>query len=316
MSGMCRGNNKLPTQKERIGKMAELDTVYTKQYGTNVYVMAQQRGSRLRNYVTIIEMTGEKRTIERVHPTAAVRSDGLYMDTPLVHTEFSRRTIHAQEYIWADLIDWKQKLNLFIDPTSPIVQQGGSAMGRTIDDIILDTGLDGYAFEGKDGLTPVAFPSTQQIAVTVGSSGGATNVGLNIEKLRQARSLFGKADIDLDDPANTLYMAISQTQLDDLLRTTEVTSGDYNIVKALVDGSVKKFMGFEFIQLERLRKTSGIRKCCAWCKSGVQLALPQDISMEVNTRPDKSNAWQALGKIKGGAGRPEDEKVVQIFCAE
>ena len=41
----------------------------------------------------------------------------------------------------------------------------------------------------KNGDVPVDFPSSQQIAVTVGGSGGAS-VGLNLAKLIEARSLF------------------------------------------------------------------------------------------------------------------------------
>ena len=38
--------------------------------------------------------------------------------------------------------------------------------------------------------------------------------------------------------------------------------------------------------------------------------------MSVKQRPDKNDNWQALAKLKGGATRIEDEKVVQIFCQE
>ena len=75
--------------------MAELELVYAKQYGSNVYTLAQQKGSILRPYVTQEDMKGEKRHFDRVKPTAAVRVDSKYGDTPLIPTEFDRRTIHA-----------------------------------------------------------------------------------------------------------------------------------------------------------------------------------------------------------------------------
>lgn len=299
--------------------MASLDAVYAKQYGANVYQMAQQKGSVLRPYVRIEDMKGEKRFFDRVKPTTAVRIDSKYSDTPLIHTEFDRRALHAQEYIWADMVDWQDDLNLFIDPTSDIVQMGGYALGRIIDDVIIANAFTGNAYQGAEGLTAVAFPDSQKVAITAGGTGGAS-VGLNIEKLIQARSKFGAADIDLDDPANVLTMAVTQNQLDDLLRTTEVTSADYAAVKALVDGTVHRFMGFNFVRIGRLPKTASgggySRTCCAWCKSGVVVTLPQDIQMSVDQRPDKNNNWQAMGKLKCGATRIEDEKVVQVFCYE
>ena len=294
--------------------MAELAGNYAKMYGTNVYTLAQQKGSILRPYVTIEEMKGEKRHFDRVKPTAAVRVDSRYGDTPLIPTEFDRRTVHGQEFVWADMIDWQDDLNLFIDPASPIVRMGGYAMGRIIDDIIIENAFDGVAYEGKEGLTTVAFPESQKIAVTVG--GNAENVGLNIEKLIEVRSRFGKADIDLDDPENTLYMAVTQSQIDDLVRSADIKSRDYDAIKALGDGTSSKFYGIQFVKTGRLKKSSGIRTCAAWCKSGIVFVEPKAISMKVSTRPDKLDNWQALAKMKCGATRIEDAKVLQVFCKE
>ena len=300
--------------------MAELEGVYAKQYGTNVYTLAQQKGSLLRPYVTIEEMKGEKRHFDRVKPTAAVRVDSKYGDTPLIPTEFDRRTIHGQEYVWADMVDWQDDLNLFIDPTSNIVRMGGFAMGRIIDDIIINNGLDGIAYEGKEGLTQVAFPEAQKIAITHGSEGGASNVGLNVAKLIAARSKFGKADIDLDDPENELVIAVTQAQMDDLVKDVDVKNSLYGAMNDLYVGKTNKFLGFTFVRTGRLQKSiSGggySRKCAAWCKSGVILCVPQEITMSVKQRPDKNDNWQALAKLKAGATRIEDEKVVQIFCQE
>lgn len=296
--------------------MAELETVYAKQYGSNVYTLAQQKGSLLRPFVTVEEMKGEKRHFDRVKPTAAVRVDSKYGDTPLIPTEFDRRTIHGQEYVWADMVDWQDDLNLFIDPTSNIVRMGGYALGRIIDDIIIENGFDGVAYEGKEGLTQVAFPETQKVAITTGSEGGASNVGLNVAKLIAARSKFGKADIDLDDPENELIIAVTQSQMDDLVNDVDVKNSLYQAMNDLYVGKTNKFLGFTFVKTGRLKKSGSSRKCVAWCKSGVILCVPQEITMSVKQRADKNDNWQALAKLKAGSTRIEDEKVVQIFCNE
>ena len=299
--------------------MAQLDAVYAQHYGTNVYDMAQQKGSVLRPYVTHEDMKGEKRHFDRVHPTTAVRVDSKYGDTPLIPTEFDRRTVHAQEYVWADIFDWQDDLNLFIDPSSNIVRMGGFAMGRILDDIVINNGLDGYAFEGKEGLTPVAFKNKQIIPITAGGTGGA-NMGLTLEKIIQARSMFGMADIDLDAPENEAIMGVTQRQLDDLARSVDITNRDYNAIWDLYNGKTNKFMGFTFVKCGRFKRTAvsggAIRTCAAWIKSGVVLVTPKEISMSVQTRADKNDNWQALAKMKAGATRIEDEKVLQIPCWE
>lgn len=300
--------------------MATLDSAYAKQYGTNVYTLAQQKGSILRNYVTIEDMKGEKRHFDRVKPTTAVRAESKYADTPLIHTQFDRRTIHGEEYIWADMVDWMDDLNLFIDPTSPIVRVGGYALGRIIDDIVIQKGFSGDAYEGKEGLTTVPFPVAQQIPVTFGGESGKST-GLTIDKLIEARSRFGKADIDLNDPENELFICVTQSQMDDLARSIEIGNRDYDAMRDLYEGKTRKFLGFHFVQCGRLTATSTgentqSRMCAAWCKSGVILTVPKEISMEVGQRLDKNNNWQALAKMKAGATRIEDAKVVQIYCNE
>lgn len=294
--------------------MAELEKVYAQQYGANIYQMAQQRVSKLRNLVSLEKMRGEVAYFERVHPTAAVRRTSKYSDSPMIETKFDRRALHAFEYEWGDMLDWTDDLNLFIDPTSSITAAGAAGIGRVIDDVIIAEGFEGKAYEGKNGTTEVAFPTTQIVAITAGGSSG--NQGMNLEKLRQARSLFGKADIDLDDPDNKLYLAITQEQEDDLLRTTEVTSADYNTVKALVNGTINSFMGFEFVKTQRLTLTGTSRNCVAWCKSGIKLALPQEMVMKVTERSDKGFNWYAYAKLKVGCTRIEDTKVVHIPCEE
>lgn len=297
--------------------MAELAEIYAKQYGANVYTMAQQRGSVLRPYVTIEEMKGEKRHFDRVKPTAAVRVASKYADTPLVNTEFDRRTIHGFEYSWADLLDWQDDLNIITDPCSSIVEAGGMALGRTMDDVIIENAFDGVAYEGKEGLTTVDFPDAQKVGISFGAS---SNTGLTIEKLRRAYSSFGKADIDLSAPGNELYIAVTQRQMDDLLEGVDVKNSLYSAMMDLYCGKTDKFLGFKFVRTERLKKAvSGegySRTCAAWCKSGVILCVPQEIKMTVNTRADKNNIWQAEAKMKAGATRIEDTKVVQIFCQE
>ncbi|MBQ7395941.1 MAG: hypothetical protein IJW08_05345 [Lentisphaeria bacterium] len=298
--------------------MAELSKNYVTQYSRNVYTLAQQKGSRLRPFVTVVPLEGEKRTFDRVKPTSAVRIESRYSDTQLIHTEFDRRTVWGFAYGWSDLIDWQDKLDLLLDPTSDVVASGGYALGRVIDDIIIENAFDGVAYEGKEGITQVALPNSQKIPVTWGGSG--ENEGLTVEKILEVRSRFGNADIDLDDPANKVYMAITQTQLDDLARGVEVRSRDYDALQALLKGVTSEFLGIHFVRTGRLKATAAdggkSRLCAAWCKSGIVLAMQKEMNMSIFTNHDKWDSWQALATVKAGATRIEDAKLLQVFCYE
>ena len=295
--------------------MANLDEAVVRTYSETVYQLAQQFGSKLRAYTVPLKMKGESITVSRVGATEAVQVNSKYDKSPVIHTPFDVRYFTATEWVWGDMVDWGDDLNLLIDPNSDIVKAGAYAMGREIDKAIIKKGFFDAAREGKEGDRFVVFPDSQKISVTAGSS---SNTGLNVEKLIQAKSLFGKADIDVNDPGNKLICVVTQAQLDDLLRSTEVTSRDYNTVYALAEGEVHSFMGFQFVRTELMPKDSGtnIRTCVAYCQSAIKLIMPKEITTHITQRDDYNFNWYAHHSMKVGAGRMEDNKVVHIPCLE
>jgi hypothetical protein len=297
--------------------MATLDPVYATQYGAHVYRMAQQSYSVLRPFVRVEEMKGEKRSFDRVHPTEVVEIEDKYSTTELVHTVFSRRTVHAKEYGWADQIDWQDDLNILCDPASDVVAMGAAAIGRKLDQIIIQKAFIDPAFEGKDGTTSVALPDSQKIPITWGAS---ENVGLTVAKLLEVRSRFGAADIDVDNPANQICMAVTQKQLDSLYASVDISNKNYSAISDLIDGKSKTLFGINIIKTSLLPGTSvsggTSRTCAAWVKSGVVCVIPKDLKMKISERDDMWGNWQAMTTFKAGATRLEDAKVLQISCFE
>ena len=109
---------------------------------------------------------------------------------------------------------------------------------------------------------------------------------------------------------------MSSSQIQSLLRTTEVTSADYNTVKALVAGTVDSFMGFKFVRTQLLTVTSCIRECAFYPRSGIVLAMAQDITTRVDERADKNYTTQVYVKGSFGASRMWEPKVLRVKCDE
>ena len=284
----------------------QVSTAFVQQYTTNVSLLLQQRGSKLRDAVTVGSYTGKAaKAVEQIGAVTAQARTSRHADTPLISTPHDARWVFPTDYEWADMIDDQDKLRMLIDPTSPYAVNGAYALGRAMDDLIITAAL-GTSMTGENGSTSTSFATaTQQIAV------GGT--GLTIAKLRQARRILMANEVDVAmDP---LYIAVTATQLDELLGTTEVTSSDYNTVKTLVSGDIDTFLGFKFIQCERLGTDgSGDRRCIAWAKSGMHLGMWNDITTKISERADKSYATQVYVKGTFGATRTEEEKVVEIIC--
>lgn len=284
---------------------AEITTAMVEQYKSNVVLVSQQKGSRLRNSVRIESIVGENAFFESIGATAAQKKTTRHMDTPQIDTPHSRRKVSMDDYVWSDFIDNEDKLRTLIDPTSAYTLNAVAAFGRSVDDIII-AAASGTAYTGKTGGTAVSLPAGQKIT--------DDNTGLTIAKLIAAKGLFWSNDIDEDI---LLHIAVSSKQLQDLLGTTQATSADYNSIKALVKGEIDTFMGFRFHRTQRLAvDANNIRTCLAWAQDGLCLGLGADIHTKISERADKNYLIQVWCGMSMGATRMEEKKVVEIGCDE
>ena len=124
-------------------------------------------------------------------------------------------------------------------------------------------------------------------------------------------------DADIDDMEEQ-FVILTAKQMSNLLRSTEVTSSDYNTVRALVNGSVDSFLGFEFIRVSSnlMQKEGNVRSCLVWAKSGMLMATSGDIVTDIAPRKDKRNAVQVYASLDIGAARMDEKKVIEILCDE
>lgn len=291
----------------------QVDTALVQQYKSNIEVQFQQKGSRLRGHCREESQNAEFDFYDRIGPTDAIEVTSRHGDTPLVSTPHDRRRVALRDFDWADLIDKKDRLRMLADPQTPYAMNAAYALGRKMDDIIIESAT-GTAYSGKTGSTSVTFPAGQEVAVNYVESGAAANSNLTIAKLRRVRTILGVAEADMD--GEPLVAVVSPYQIQALLRTTEVSSSDYNTVKALVAGEVNSFMGFTFVRSNRLTVASNVRDCLFWAKQGMLIAVAQDINVDIGPRRDKRNSVQIYVSASFGASRMWEEKVVRVKCDE
>ncbi len=138
--------------------------------------------------------------------------------------------------------------------------------------------------------------------------------GLTLAKLIAAKEILDSNDVD---PSIPRYIAVSPKQITNLLDDPEVTSADYNTVRALVKGELDTYVGFKFITTNRLGLDgSGDRRCFAWAMDGIKLAVGKEPTARIDERADKSYATQVYYCMSVGATRMEEAKVVEIICDE
>ena len=282
----------------------QITTAFVQQYKSNLLVLSQQKGSKVRNAVRAdTDIVGKSTFVDRLGATAAVQRTTRHGDTPLVDTPHSRRKVSLVPYEWADLIDNADKVRLLIDPQSDYAMNAGNAFGRSMDDVIL-AAAGGTAYTGEDGSGTQALPSGQKVAA------GAAN--LTLAKLLSAREILNAGDVEMEDR----FIYVSPAMMTSLLNTTEIKSSDYNTVKALVQGQIDTYLGFKFIEATRApaNSTADGHFAYVWQRRGLYLAIGEDIKTRISERADKSYSVQVYGCMDIGATRVEDEAVVEIDC--
>jgi hypothetical protein len=310
---------------------SEITVAFVKQFSSNIFHLSQQKGSRLQPLVRNEMQKGDSAFYDRIGSVTASVSSGRHADTVLSDTPHSRRRVTMDTYRHADMVDNADKIKMLIDPTNAYVESFMWAFGRAKDDVIIAAAL-GSAYGGVAGATAVAHSDSQKL-VSVASSAGAN---LNVQALRRAKKKFDEADVDESIPR---YLVCEASQMESLLSATEVTSADFNSVRALVTGQVDTFLGFKFVRSQRLAVdssgedfsvttgqynpgggggtlTSSYRRCFAWAQDGLLLSTGEDVKSRVSERADKNYGMQVFAEMSLGATRMEEEKVVEILCLE
>jgi hypothetical protein len=307
----------------------QITTAFVQQYRNNVQHLSQQKGSRLRMAVRNETQVGKSEFFDQMSATAAVKKTSRHSPTPRMDSIHNRRRVTLNDYEWADLIDKQDKVRMLIDPTSEYAQAAAWALGRSMDDEVIAAAI-GVAYTDETGSTSTNLANANRIA----ACSTTTNTNLNINALIQAKFLLDQADVDPDEER---YIAVNASAIAALLGTTQITSSDYNSVKALVEGKIDTFMGFKFIRIERLLATatalnfttttglgagsgnavtlaSTVKSCFAWAKSGLLLSSGMEINGRIDERSDMSYATQVYASGTFGATRMEENKVVEIVC--
>ena len=294
--------------------MATIDTFYPIEFERSFSQALQQMDSRLLASVTRADFTGKKKSFNLINDSEAQDVLTRKGDTPDGEFDGSKYWLTQRPKEKVTVFDEFDKhfLGSIVLPSSDEVQSHAMAFNRAIDDVII-TAFDADRYIGEDGTTPNQFDGNFSLASTYVENGTSAASGLTIGKLRRAKYLMDVAEV----PNSDRMIVCGAQQVQDLLRTTEVTNEDYSSVKALVSGQLDTFLGFKFLSSQRLpRNTStDIRSVFAFHKSAIKFAM-SDRKVQMDILPTRRHALQIRSTMMLGAVRTENEKVVRIYCDE
>ena len=309
-----------------------IDTAFVNQYGKTLDLVAETKGGKFTGMSLEGTVTGEDAYYDQlgsVFATAVVDS-GSDTDSPSDSISHLRRKVDLTNYEVGLLLDRFDKVQTLINPESEYVMRQVSSLMRK-KDIEFIKGALGTASTGKAGAGSADLAAGNKIL--------QANAGLTIDKIREARAILQKNGVDLDDPLNEAYLAVTPTQIEDLLGAEKATSADFMNVKALVSGAIDTFYGFKIVVSNLLpfvatdsnvanltwsasdvpavsSTDDNVRANFAWVKSGIRTGVGINIETDIAKRADKRFNYYAYSAMRCGSVRMEEEKVVQIGCDE
>ena len=308
-----------------------ITTAFVEGYKNNVHMLSQQKSSRLFGKSRSEQQSTKTDYYEIIGETEANDVNERHGDTPINNSPHTRRAVTLQDKDWGDMIDRLDRVRLLINPDDSYVKIAVAALNRKKDDIFIAAGF-GNARSGVDGSTNVALPSAQKLVST--NAAGSALAPLNVKTLRKAMRKFDEAEVDEDDKR---YMGFNAAQKEALLGETEITSADFNTVRALVQGEINTFLGFEFVRSERFPVTlaantaasfsagtvdggsdtipAGSNRLLAWTEQGMISSTGLDLFVDIGPRRDKKMSTQVFVQGSYGAVRMEEERVIEIQCA-
>jgi len=314
----------------------QVTTSMVDMFSANVMHLAQQEESMLWEYCRQESQEGESEFYDRIGLATAKKKQGRHSNVEYDDIPHSRRMNVTEDFYASDLVDKEDKLRTIMNIENEYTVAIASALGRQMDEEIITAAL-GTAFSGKKGTVAVTLPDAQKIAAFDGAS--AVGLGLNVATLRATRKKFKQSKAVKAKKKEKIIFAFAAQQADDLLGSTEVTSSDFNSVKALVDGETDTFMGFKFVELELMPFNAaavtynvntgsvgagggtiplgGARECFAFtAKKALLAAMPAKVNGRISEIPEKHYSHQVYGNLSFGAVRMEEVQLILIYCLE
>ena len=288
-----------------------IPTHYVQQYSTNVNLLIQQKGSKLRNAVTMGSHVGKQASpVDQIGSIEMQPVVSRFAPMGRVDAATDRRWVFPSDFDLPQLIDSFDKLRLITDPESSYVQNAVMAAGRQFDKLIINA-FTGTAKTGETGSTSTIFTAANEVDV---ATGGA-NSKLNVAKIKAVKELMMANEVDFD--MEQVFIGITAADHASLLNEIQVISSDFNGgMPVLQNGKVTSFLGFNFIHTELIETLlAGTNEVTlpVWVKSGMYLGVWDEIMNDVSQRKDLQGLpWQLYTTMTAGATRLEEDKVYAI----
>lgn len=276
---------------------------YVLTFEGNVRQLAQQTGSKLRNYVREVHKNSESHRFDRLAAVSASAKSSARTTSPTSDAAWSGRKTSISTYHVGETVEPEDVAQMLANPQSELTRAMAAAMNRQVDDVII-ADATGVALDQDGG--NVAYTSGQ----TIGDGTGE----IDLDFVLEIDEKFYDNDVD---PDIKKCAVIGPKQRRKFMQLMEVTSGDYQNSKALATGYMPNWLGYDWIVSTRLNVPSASElDLLFFTEQAIGFHVAKDIWARVAERPDQSFNWQLYCAMSIDAVRVEDEHIVKGHVAD
>lgn len=304
----------------------EVEKSTIEKFSGDVMHKLNQDGSKLMPYVSMKVVNANHSYVDILGRGTVAKIVSPLQPTPINEVPHSRRKLTPERYQWTAFVDEAEVNRVLANFASEYVNIAAKDLGVHRDRLLIEA-MNGNAISVDSSFTGSNIPLPASSIIQ--EDDAATNdTNLTLEKLivtkRRLESKTG------GEPGE-LAIAVNASAKMGLLYDEKniIGSVEYNQVKALVNGDIDRFMGFNFVTLA---DTDGAGvpilpgtkdgtdadpvRCFAFIKRSVVLGVNEDIKVRMDIRADLSHALQIRGIVDEGATRLEEDGVMAIECVQ
>jgi hypothetical protein len=266
-----------------------------------------QADGKLRNKVTTrTGVVGKQYEFARMGDGIA-NQKAIQADVTPMNVDHGRQIAVLSDWNADEYTDIFSNAKVNYDEKSELAQTCGKALRRREDQTIINA-LNAITTATTNDTNP-------DTGLAIDNPGGTATSIFTLDKMRLAAEHFD--DLEVDESERCLLLTAKAKR--QLLEDTEVTSSDFNTIKALVNGELNTYMGFDIVTLGS-RKEGGLPlntgtstgTAFAFHKAAIGYAVGTiDMMTEIDWIAQKK-AWLTACSLSSGAVAREAQGIVKI----
>lgn len=285
-----------------------IDNALKIQFGDMVHIKAQQVKARMRPYVQILKMSGDKFAYDGLGDVEATEVKGRIQPVVFQDIEHLRRKISRRRFAITLPIDASDIRGALLDPKGLYAKAIVAGLERRFDRLVVEA-MFADVWTGRDFETKITAANDGVKTVNATS-------GLTYEKLLEIQENWIDSDVGTDMPVKKV-LGITGEEHTALMSETKLISGDYSRQYVVDKGEIQNAVGLDIIKFAAdarnpiLPVASGVRSCFATTTEGIAVGVSV-VKLDIKERDDYYETTQVQALLEMGAVRTEGVQVQKV----